>query len=160
MKCLYTGRLANRLRPLGRMLLKWTGGSYNGTAAFYYTCSAACRHTSPLLQLAMLHLHQYMPIPLRVGGWVGLSSLLASGQSWMQWTRPLQHDAKFGWGPLLECRAVTLPLYENARLGRKVDFARSKIPSGDKSTKKCIYSVPAQETAKDCAKLGCQFMSL
>jgi len=29
---------------------------------------------------------------------------------------------------VLECRAVMLPIYENARLGRKVNFARSKIP--------------------------------
>ena len=50
---------------------------------------------------------------------------------------------------LLECRAVTLPIWENARLGRKVNFARDKIPSGGRSPRKCIYSAPAQETAKD-----------
>jgi len=32
--------------------------------------------------------------------------------------------------PLLECRAVTLPIQENAGLGRKVNFARGKILSG------------------------------
>ena len=32
--------------------------------------------------------------------------------------------------PLLECRALTLPIYEKARLGRKVNFARGKTPSG------------------------------
>ena len=37
--------------------------------------------------------------------------------------------------PLLECHAVTLPIYENARLERKVKFARSKIPSGAKAPK-------------------------
>ena len=47
-----------------------------------------------------------------------------------------------------------LPIYEKARLGCKVNFARSKIPSGGKSPQKCIYSVPAQETAKDHAKFG------
>ena len=40
--------------------------------------------------------------------------------------------------PLLECRAVMLPIWENARLGRKVYFARSEIPSGGKSPRKCI----------------------
>jgi len=43
--------------------------------------------------------------------------------------------------PLLENRAVTLPIYENAILGRKVNFARCEIPSGGKSPRKCIYSV-------------------
>ena len=32
--------------------------------------------------------------------------------------------------------------------------ADGKIPSGGKSPRKCIYSVPAQETAKHCAKFG------
>jgi len=32
-----------------------------------------------------------------------------------------------------ECRAVTLPIYENARLGSKVNFAPDKILSGSKS---------------------------
>ena len=44
--------------------------------------------------------------------------------------------------------------YENARLGRKVNFAAAKIPSGGKSRQKCIYCVPAQETAKYRAKFG------
>jgi len=35
--------------------------------------------------------------------------------------------------PLLECRAVTLPIQENARFGRKINFALGKIPSGGKS---------------------------
>jgi len=35
--------------------------------------------------------------------------------------------------PLLECRAVTLLIYENTRLGRKVNFALGKILSGGKS---------------------------
>ena len=56
--------------------------------------------------------------------------------------------------PLLECRAVTLPISENARLGRKVNFARGEIPSGGKRARKCIYSVPGQETAKHRAKFG------
>jgi len=54
----------------------------------------------------------------------------------------------------LECRAVTLPIHENARLGRKVNFARGEIPSGDKSPRKCIHSVAAQETAKHRAQFG------
>ena len=40
------------------------------------------------------------------------------------------------------------------RVGRKVNFAGGEIPSGGKSPRKCIYSVPAQETAKHRAKLG------
>ena len=36
---------------------------------------------------------------------------------------------------------------KNARLGRKVNFARGDIPSGGKSPRKCIYSVAAQETS-------------
>ena len=35
----------------------------------------------------------------------------------------------FAWRPLLECRAVTVPI-QNARLGRKINFARGKIPLG------------------------------
>jgi len=42
----------------------------------------------------------------------------------------------------------------NARHGRKVNFAPSKIPLGACSPKKCIYSVPAQETTKRRAKFG------
>jgi len=64
----------------------------------------------------------------------------------------LYHAAKFGWCPLLECRAVTLPIQEKARLGCKVNFAAGKIPLGGKSPRKCIYSGPAQETAKHHAK--------
>jgi len=52
--------------------------------------------------------------------------------------RPLLNAAKFGWCPLLECRAVMLPIQENARLGRKVKFAHGKIPSGGNSPQKCI----------------------
>jgi len=56
----------------------------------------------------------------------------------------------------------TLPIYENARLGRKVNFAPGKIPSRGKNPsppKKKLYSVPAQETAKDRAKFGWPPMS-
>jgi len=53
-----------------------------------------------------------------------------------------------------ECSAVTLPKKANARLGRKVNFAPGKILSGGKSPQKCIYSVPAQETAKHRAMFG------
>jgi len=48
--------------------------------------------------------------------------------------------------------AVTLAIYENARVWRKVIFAAAKIPLGGKSPQKCIYSVPAQERAKHLAK--------
>jgi len=56
--------------------------------------------------------------------------------------------------PLLECHAVTLPIQENARLGRKVNFTCGKFLSGVKSPQKCIYSVAAQETAKHRSKFG------
>ena len=55
---------------------------------------------------------------------------------------------------LLECRAVMLPIEAKTRLGRKVNFAPGKILSGAKSPQKCIYSVPAQQTAKHRAKFG------
>ena len=45
-------------------------------------------------------------------------------------------------------------MYDNARLERKVNFAPDKIPLGEKIPRKCIYSVPAQETAKHRAKFG------
>ena len=50
-------------------------------------------------------------------------------------------------------RALMLPIYESARCGCKVNFVHSKIPSEQKPPK-CIYSIPAQETAKDRAKFG------
>jgi len=68
--------------------------------------------------------------------------------------RPLFNAAKFGWRPLLECRAVTLPKWESARLGRKMNVAPGKIPSRGKNPWKCIYSVPGQVTAKHRAKFG------
>ena len=40
------------------------------------------------------------------------------------------------------------------RIRRKVNFAAGKIPLGGKSPRKCIYSVPAQKTAKHRAKFG------
>ena len=51
---------------------------------------------------------------------------------------------------------VTLPIKENPRLGRKVNFAHGKIPLRSKSSRKCMYRpiVPAQETAKYPAKFG------
>jgi len=55
----------------------------------------------------------------------------------------LHHATKFGWRPLLEYRAVTLSIYENARLGLKVNMAPGKILSGGKSPRKCIYFVAA-----------------
>ena len=42
--------------------------------------------------------------------------------------------------PLLECGAATLPVWENARLGRKANFAPVKIPSGHKIPER-IYIV-------------------
>jgi len=56
---------------------------------------------------------------------------------------------KFGLRPLFKCRAVTLPIYESARLGGyKLNFAPGKIPQRGKKPRKCICSVSAQETAK------------
>jgi len=58
-----------------------------------------------------------------------------------------------------QCHAATLPKYKNSRLGCKVNFAPGKIPSGDKSSRKCIYTVPAQEMAKHRAKSGWLLLS-
>jgi len=66
----------------------------------------------------------------------------------------LYHAAKFDCHPLLECLRVTLPIYENARLGCKVNFAAGKLPPGNKSLRKCMHNVPAQETAKHRARFG------
>jgi len=44
-----------------------------------------------------------------------------------------------------------LPIYESVRLGRKMNFAAGKIPLGVRAPPQ-MYSVPAQETAKDRAK--------
>jgi len=65
---------------------------------------------------------------------------------------PLLNAAKLGWRPLLDCRAVALQIQDNAKLGRKLNFAPGKILLGGNSPRKCIYSVPAQETAKHRAK--------
>jgi len=67
---------------------------------------------------------------------------------------PVLNVTKFGWRPVLECRAVTLSVYENVRFGRNVNFAAGKIPVGGKSPRKCIYNIPAQETAEHRAKFG------
>ena len=61
------------------------------------------------------------------------------------------HAAKFGWRPLLECRAVTLPIY--SRLACKVNFALGKVPLVGKSPQN-VYNVPAQYTTKHRAKFG------
>jgi len=45
---------------------------------------------------------------------------------------------QFGRLPVLECRAVMLPIQENAKLGCKVNFAPGRIPSGGKSSRKRI----------------------
>jgi len=51
--------------------------------------------------------------------------------------------------------AAGVPCSNAANIGeRKSEFCtRGKIPSADKSPRKCIYSVPAQEKAKHNAKL-------
>ena len=37
-----------------------------------------------------------------------------------------------------------------------MNFAAGKMPLGGNSTKKCIYNIPAQVTAKHHAKFGCR----
>jgi len=68
--------------------------------------------------------------------------------------RPLLNATKFDWRPLLECRAVTLPIIGERKTWTQIEFCTCKIPSGGKSPRKCIYSVPAQETAKHRTKFG------
>ena len=63
-----------------------------------------------------------------------------------RWRRVL-NAAKFGSRPLLDCRAVTLPIGERncARLGgRKVNFAPDKVPLRSNSRRDWIYSLPDQ----------------
>jgi len=60
---------------------------------------------------------------------------------------PLVNATRFGWRPVVECHAVMLLIQENAIFGRKVNFAPGKIPLGDKSSEKCIYTVSQ--------KIGC-----
>ena len=62
--------------------------------------------------------------------------------------------AKFGSRPLLECRAVTLPIGQRKTWRTQTDFAPGKIPLRGNSRQKFIYSVAAQETAKHRAKFG------
>ena len=80
---------------------------------------------------------------------------MPNGRPAEDWWSPVLNAAKFRWRPVLECRAVTLPKYERARLrGCKVNIAPGKIPLRDKSPRKRMCSVPAQETAKHRAKFG------
>ena len=55
--------------------------------------------------------------------------------------------------------AAGVPCSNAANVGEfktwtKVNFAPGKIPSGGNSSQICVYSVPAQETAKHHAKFG------
>jgi len=68
--------------------------------------------------------------------------------------RPVLNAAKFGSRPLLDCRAVMLRIGEHKTWGRKVNFAPGKILLWSNSSRKCIYSPPAQARAKHCAKFG------
>jgi len=54
---------------------------------------------------------------------------------------------------------VTFSIQENARLGRKVNFAHDKIPLGAWNPRKCTYSVSAHEMAKHLAKFGSPLLS-
>jgi len=61
------------------------------------------------------------------------------------WTTPQSLADAGCWSAV---HAVALLIYENARLGRKVNFARGEIPAGGKSPQNVyIYSVPAQRRA-------------
>jgi len=53
---------------------------------------------------------------------------------------PLLNAAKFGWRLLLQCRAVRLPMQENAKLGRKVNFPPAKFRHGARAVEN-IYIV-------------------
>ena len=54
--------------------------------------------------------------------------------------RPVLNAAKFGWRLLLKCRAVTLPKYESAKLGRKVNIAPGKFRNGAKTPENVLCS--------------------
>jgi len=53
--------------------------------------------------------------------------------------------------PLLKCRAVMLPIQENTRLGRKVNFAPGKIPSrGEEPPKMYIQCTSPGDSQTSC----------
>jgi len=66
--------------------------------------------------------------------------------------RPVLKAAKFGSHPLLECRAVTLPIGERKTWRTQSEFLH--LAKFRNSRQKCIHSVAAQETAKHHAKFG------
>jgi len=69
--------------------------------------------------------------------------------------RPVLNASKFGSRPLLECRAVTLPIGERKTWRTQTEFCTpAKFRYGATAAKKCVYSVAAQETAKHRAKFG------
>jgi len=70
--------------------------------------------------------------------------------------RPLLNAGKFGWRPLLECRAVTLLIQESARLGRKVEFWtwQNSVTGQQPPKMYSIHNVQAQQMVKHRAKFG------
>jgi len=68
--------------------------------------------------------------------------------------RPVLNAAKFGWRPLLDCRAVTLPIAER-KTGPKVILHLAKFRYGATAAES-VYIVyqPMQVRTKHCAKFG------
>jgi len=63
--------------------------------------------------------------------------------------------AKFGLRPLLDCRAVTLPIGERKTLRTKSEFCIwQNSVTEQQPLKVYIYSLTAQVRAKHCAKFG------
>jgi len=68
--------------------------------------------------------------------------------------RPVLSVAKFGSRPLLECRAVTLPIGERKTWRMQSEFCTWQNSVMGNSRRKCIYNLPAQVSAKHHAKFG------
>ena len=104
-----------------------------------------CHHSIIFTRYSLCPKNDYLGVTHKMGKpqlWqTALTTMWADAQrdgrpAEYRW-RPLQQNAaKFGRRPLLECCAVTLPIQQNARLGRKVNFALGKLPSGGKRPQK------------------------
>jgi len=76
---------------------------------------------------------------------------------------PVPNTAKFGSRPLLDCLPCSNAANRTAQdledASRKVNFAPRKIPLRSYSGRKCIYSLPAQVSAKHCERFGWLLLS-
>jgi len=71
----------------------------------------------------------------------------------------LSHTAKFGSRPLLQCLAVTLQIQENARFGRKMNFAPGKIPRAPENVY-IVYQPRRQPNFRSCNDFDLQLYNI